>query len=232
MDSQFHDVSRELPRRYDKPQLLLEKETITNELKKNKTIFFISVGGLFTALLIIISLYYKSRKTEKIHRKIAQDLIQSVHENKVKINNELKEENFSDKITKQESTKDKTANFVSEDLAQTILKELEIFETKEFFLDKGITLSTVAKKIKTNSKYLSEVINIYKRKNFAAYINELRIDYAINRLASDKKFRSYKIPFIAEELGYNNEQAFALAFKKRTGITLSTYLKEIEKTEC
>ncbi|PTT68877.1 transcriptional regulator, partial [Chryseobacterium sp. HMWF001] len=59
----------------------------------------------------------------------------------------------------------------------------------------------------------------------------LRIDYAINRLAIDRKFRSYKIPFIAEDLGYNNEQAFTLAFKKRTGTTLSIYLKEIEKQE-
>lgn len=231
LDSQFHDVSRELPRRYDKPQLLLEKETITNELKKNKTIFFIFIGALLTVLFIFILLYCKSRKTEKIHRKIAQDLIQAVHENKIKDNNELKEVNSSDKITEQESIKDKTINFVSEDLAQTILKELKTFETKELFLNKGITLSSVAKKIKTNSKYLSEVINIHKKKNFAAYINELRIDYAINRLAKDKKFRSYKIPFIAEELGYNNEQAFTLAFKKRTGITLSTYLKEIEKTK-
>lgn len=230
LDSQFHNVARELPRRYDTPQLLLEKETITNELKKNKIIFFISVGGLLTALFMLILLYYKSRKTEKIHRKIAQDLIQSVNENKIK-ENKLQKENSSNEITEQQNIKDKTINFVSEDLAQTILKELEMFEAKELFLNKGITLSNVAKKIKTNSKYLSEVINIHKRKNFAAYINELRIDYAINRLATDKKFRSYKIPFIAEELGYNNEQAFTLAFKKRTGITLSTYLKEIEKTE-
>ncbi|WP_313002663.1 helix-turn-helix domain-containing protein [Chryseobacterium gleum] len=83
--------------------------------------------------------------------------------------------------------------------------------------------------IKTNSKYLSEVINTHKGKNFTAYLNDLRIDYAIGRLAKDKKFRSYKIPFIAEELGYNNEQAFTLAFKKKTGTLLSVYLKEIEK---
>lgn len=232
LDSQFREVSRELPRRYDKPKLLSEKETITNELKNNKTIFFFCTGGLLVAFLILTFLYYKSRKTEKIHRKIAQDLIHSVHENNnTKEDNTLQEKSSPNKILQQENAKDKTVNIVSDDLAQTILKELEIFEAKELFLNKGITLSNVAKKIKTNSKYLSEVINIHKRKNFAAYINDLRIDYAINRLTTDRKFRSYKIPFIAEELGYNNEQAFTLAFKKRTGITLSTYLKEIEKTE-
>ncbi|MDQ0065160.1 helix-turn-helix domain-containing protein [Chryseobacterium lathyri] len=229
LDSQFRDVSRELPRRYDKPKLLLEKETITNELKKNKIILIVSVAGLSIALLIFTLLYYKSKKIEKKHRKIAQELMQSVQENsKIKVNSKSKED-FSDKIIQQENIKDKTINIVSEDLVQTILKELETFEARELFLNKGITLSNVAKKIKTNSKYLSEVINVHKGKIFAAYINDLRIDYAINRLTTDKKFRSYKIPFIAEELGYNNEQAFTLAFKKRTGITLSTYLKEIEK---
>ncbi|WP_449401463.1 helix-turn-helix domain-containing protein [Chryseobacterium wanjuense] len=113
-------------------------------------------------------------------------------------------------------------------MSQAILNELENFETKEQFLVTGITLGSLAKKVKTNSKYLSEVINTYKGKNFAAYLNDLRIDYAINRLATDKKFRSYKISSIAEELGYNTEQAFMLAFKKRTGTPLSIYLKEIE----
>ncbi|PVV53533.1 hypothetical protein DD829_18675 [Chryseobacterium sp. HMWF035] len=59
-------------------------------------------------------------------------------------------------------------------------------------------------------------------------MNYHHIDYAINRLATDRKFSLYKIPFIVEELGYNNEFSFNLAFKKRAGTTLSTYLKEIE----
>lgn len=116
-----------------------------------------------------------------------------------------------------EEIKDKNTSIISEELTQSILRELEIFESKEQFLNKGITLGSLAKKIKTNSKYLSEIINTHKRKNFAAYLNDLRIDYAINRLTQDKRFRSYKIPFIAEELGYNNEQAFTLAFKKEQG---------------
>ena len=46
-------------------------------------------------------------------------------------------------------------------------------------------------------------------------MNYHHIDYAINRLATDRKFPSYKIPFIVEELGYNNESSFNLAFKKK-----------------
>jgi YesN/AraC family two-component response regulator len=182
---------------------------------------------LLVSHLLFINVYFKYKKSEKNYKKIAQDLIQSVNENRGSRESEIKKEILPETLPV-ENTEDRTTRAISEDIAQTILKELDIFESKDQFLNKGITLGSLAKKIKTNSKYLSEIINTYKGKNFATYLNDLRIDYAINRLANDRKFRSYKIPFIAEELGYNNEQAFTLAFKKRTGTPLSVYLKEIE----
>lgn len=228
LDSQFRYISRELPRRYDRPKLLKDKENILIELKNKKIFFYSSLFILSLILLIFIILYRKSKKAEKQYRKIAQELIQSVNENKAKKEIEFTKDTISDKIQEQVIV-DKTNKTISEDIAQTILAELENFETKEQFLNKGITLGNLAKKIKTNSKYLSEIINTYKGKNFAAYLNDLRINYAIKRLAEDKKFRSYKISSIAEELGYNTEQAFTLVFKKRTGTPLSIYLKEIER---
>lgn len=231
LDTQFRYISRELPRRYDTPELQQEKESITNELTKRKSLFYIVLSLLLISHLLFINVYFKYKKSEKNYKKIAQDLIQSVNENKIGKNKLSEVKEILPEVSKLENTEhseDKTPRTISEDIAQTILKELEIFESKDQFLNKGITLGSLAKKIKTNSKYLSEIINTYKGKNFATYLNDLRIDYAINRLANDKKFRSYKIPFIAEELGYNNEQAFTLAFKKRTGTPLSIYLKEIE----
>ncbi|MDF2933807.1 MAG: hypothetical protein K0R36_3138 [Chryseobacterium sp.] len=224
LDSKFRYISRELPRRYDAPKLLQEKENIIREIENKKTISYVFIGFLLLSLSLLILAYYRSKKAEKQHKKIARDLLQSIADN----HSENKVEN-SENIASKDNLKDRTNRVIAEDVAETILKELNLFETKEHFLKKGITLTTLAKKIKTNSNYLSEIINTYKEKNFNTYLNDLRIEYALNRLAKDKKFRSYKIPFIAEELGYNNEQAFTLAFKKRTGTPLSIYLKEIEK---
>ena len=232
LHSQFRYISREIPRRYDTPKLLKEKEIITKELKTKKIFLYSSLIIILPILVVLIFLYNKSKKAEKLHRKIAQDLIQSVHKNNsMYTETSFVEERFAHDTIPQENTRSKGYSNISEDLSQTLLKELEKFEINEHFLVTGITLGTLAKKLKTNSKYLSEVINNHKGKNFAAYLNDLRIDYAIKRLAEDKKFRSYKISSIAEELGYNTEQAFTLAFKKRTGTPLSIYLKEIEKTK-
>lgn len=232
LDFQFRYISRELPRRYDTPQLLKEKENIITDLQKRKQVLYISISILIIVLLILFYLYRKSKNSEKRHREIAQKLIHSIEEKK----NVLTESEpnvviseISDKKTPFNQTESKSKS-IPEDVVQFILKGLENFETKEQFLKKGITLSSLAKTIKTNSAYLSDVINTYKEKNFASYLNDLRINYALKRLVHDKKFRSYKLSVISEELGYNNEQAFSIAFKKKTGTTLSIYIKEVEKS--
>lgn len=254
LDEQFEYLSTELPKKYDTPKLLQEKEDIINDLKNRKTFLYTSIGLLLIILLILAYLYYNSKKTEKKHKQIAQDLIHSIEhknlevsdksnvvllrelesatenlpldsfENNVIQNNESLTEEAVEKI---EIKANKT---IPEDVIQNILKELRNFEAKELFLKKGITLASLAKSLKTNTAYLSEIINTHKGKNFAAYLNDLRINYALNQLVVDRRFRSYKLSVIAEELGYNNEQAFSLAFKKKTGTTLSIYIKEIENS--
>ncbi|ASW75609.1 hypothetical protein IQ37_09630 [Chryseobacterium piperi] len=229
LDEQFEYLSTELYQKYDTPNLLEEKERIISSLENRKIILYVSLGLLSIVLLLLSLLYYRSKKIEKKHRKIAHDLIESIEKRSLEI-----PENKVDIVPLQNAEKvdieDKVTKTTPEDVTQFILKELKIFETKELFLKKGITSASLAKSIKTNTTYLSEVINTHKGKNFAGYLNDLRIDFALNRLIKDKKFRSYKLSVIAEELGYNNEQAFSLAFKKKTGTTLSIYIKEIEKT--
>jgi YesN/AraC family two-component response regulator len=222
-------LSTELPKKYDTPNLLLEKENIINELKSKKLLFYTTIGIMALLLLTLFFLYCKSRKAEIIHRKTAQDLINSIEE-RHKINPETE---VSEVINEEASVQQepKVVKNIPDEVVQAIFKELQDFEKNEQFLKKGITLSSLAQSINTNTAYLSEVINSYKEKNFIAYLNDLRIDYALERLKEDKRFRSYKLAVIADELGYNNAQAFTAAFKKKTQTTLSTYIKEIEKQQ-
>lgn len=255
LDEQFKYLSSELPKKYDVPNLLRQKENIINDLENRKTVLYASLSILLLILLSLSYLYYKSKKREKSHRKIAQDLIQSIEKKNlealdIKPNlssdqkhkliekevpfHELENQFINDDKNKIEQfskeMENKAVKTIPEDVLKYVLRELTLFENKELFLKKGITLANLAKNMKTNTAYLSEIINRYKGKNFAAYLNDLRIDYALNKLVEDKRFRSYKLSVIAEELGYNNEQAFSLAFKKKTGTTLSIYIKEIEHT--
>ncbi|MDR6371742.1 YesN/AraC family two-component response regulator [Chryseobacterium bernardetii] len=216
--------------KYDTPNLLQEKEVIINELKNKKTFLYASVSILVLILILLTYFYYKTKKAEKEHRKIAQDLIHLIEKRNLEAaqNKNDKPVEIYEPVKVENETK--TIKTVPEDVAQSILKDLDNFENKLHFLKNGITLTSLAKNIKTNTAYLSEIINNHKDKNFTTYLNDLRIDYALDQLVKDKKFRSYKLPAIAEEIGYNNVQAFSIAFKKKTGTTPSIYIKEIEKS--
>ena len=227
LDEQFRYLSIELSNKYDIPNLRKEKETIISELKAKKIFSYSTIAILCLLLAILVIILYKVKKAEKKQRLIAQDLIKSIENNTLKDDKEL----ISEPEIISKEIIEPIVKAVPDDIVQNILGGLEKFEARESYLKKGITLNSLAKNMKTNTTYLSEVINSYKGKNFSTYLNDLRIDYALMKLVKDKDFRLYKLSVIAEEVGYNTEQAFCLAFKRKTGTTLSTYTKEIEKTK-
>ena len=112
-----------------------------------------------------------------------------------------------------------------------IIKGLERLERQEFFLSTECSLRTMAKKVKTNATYLSKIINEHKGANFNDYINALRIEYAVNRINNDRKFRSFSVKSIASELGYKSDYSFAKHFKSRIGMNPSFYIRSIDNNE-
>ncbi|RKN13156.1 AraC family transcriptional regulator, partial [Aquimarina sp. AD1] len=61
--------------------------------------------------------------------------------------------------------------------------------------------------------------------------NELRIDFVVEKLKSDSKFRKYTIKAIANDIGFNTTDAFSRSFHKKTGIFPSFFLKQLEKKQ-
>lgn len=112
---------------------------------------------------------------------------------------------------------------------EAVLKRLAKLEEQHYFLESTCSLAAMAKKAKTNTTYLTQIIKQYKGKTFYQYINKLRIDYSIDRLNKDHQFRKYAIKHIALEVGYKSPESFTKHFKKSTGINPSYYIKELDK---
>lgn len=130
--------------------------------------------------------------------------------------------------TKDQELEEKETTDVPEETKQQILAGLKKLEEKKYFLQQDCNSYNVAKKIGTNTTYLSKVINSHFGKNFNTYINDLRINYAIVRIKNDVLFRSYSIQSIAEEIGYKSADSFTKYFKKDTGLNPSFYIKNIK----
>ncbi|WP_046755559.1 helix-turn-helix domain-containing protein [Kordia jejudonensis] len=132
--------------------------------------------------------------------------------------------------TTEESKPDKTTSqnaIKSDKTVDEILQKLTNLEAQEFYLNPKYNLYATAKKIDTNTTYLSNILNTYKKMTFTEYLNTLRIDYTLHRLENDKKFRMYTIKAMAKEVGYKSHGSFSRAFKAKTGENPSTYLKKI-----
>ncbi|MFH6945517.1 helix-turn-helix domain-containing protein [Flavobacterium sp. FlaQc-50] len=122
------------------------------------------------------------------------------------------------------------SNFIIKDETRAeILDKLIKLEEKRLFLRQDFTLHNVAKRLKTNTAYLSKIVNSELDKNFSSYVNELRINYIIIELKNNAKLRSYSINAIAEEIGYKSPESFTKYFKVATGISPSIYIKKINQ---
>ena len=210
----YKNLNETLIKKYDTPLLLSEKEKIIEKLKTSEKKASYTIIGLdLLILVVIISFIWIFKKQQKSKKKPLN--IQPI-ENKIILN----------KINKQ--TKNKEINNISKEVIKNVLKDLKQFEADNDFLENNLTLSVLSKKINTNSNYLSKIINTHKNLNFSSYISYLRIEYCLEKLKSDSKFRKYSITAIAFEIGFNNVESFSKAFYKTTNMYPSTFIKELK----
>ena len=205
-------LNKELINKYDIPKIKTEKRTVLKEMKRNKRISFFVILSISTILFIVFLLLFFQSKQKTKYRKRFHEIIKQ-HET------EKEQPNLHKK---------KTSN-IPDEIVENILLSLNKFEEKNQFITSDITLALLAKKINTNSNYLSKVINIYKEKNFTNYMNELRVEYAIKKMKTDTTFRKYTIKAIALDVGFKSSDSFSKAFLKQKGIKPSYFLRELLK---
>ena len=216
-------LNKNIVQKYDTPYLISQKEVLITTLnrdksKLNRNITLIVITSLFVIGIIGIVLVYNYRKRQLYKKKFELLLQEKDKETIIAVTEENKE-----KMIK--------ASGLSEDIAQAIMAKLDEFELTHSYTDNKITLHGLAKQLETNSAYLSKAVNAYKNKNFAAYINELRVDYAIEKLKTDALFRKYVVKTIAYEVGFNSTESFSKTFYKKTGIYPSYFIKQLDKQE-
>ena len=125
--------------------------------------------------------------------------------------------------------KEPDAKMMTEETLHKILNSLDAFEAGTLFINRNMSLPFLAGHFNTNTRYLSRVINQYKQKDFSSYINELRINYIVEKLKNDPVWRQYKISTLAEETGFSSHGKFTPVFKAITGLSPSVYIKYLEE---
>ena len=211
------DLGKGLSKIYKTSLILSEKENVIAELEKQSNHYILWIWSLAVfCIVLVIGCFFYLRWINKIHIQRFDALIQkdiSAPRSETKANGKRKK-----KVE------------LSEKLIREILSKLERFEKEKGYLHQNLSVSSLAKKLKTNTNYLSNIINIYKEKNFPQYVNDLRIDYAVRQLKTDDNtLIKYSIKALTKEFGFNTEGSFRSAFEKKTGICPSYFLQQFEK---
>lgn len=206
------DVSQHYFNDYIKSNLTLEKEQLKKEVKFLNYQSVILIVFLTIIVIVAFLVYIKlKKKNELLNRKV---------------------EEYLEKLS-QDSTEEIVVNKVVSDsdkaLFQDLADKIEEFEDNIEFINSDVSLDSLAKKLNTNRSTLSKYINTYKHKNFRKYINDLRINYIIKMIVSDKKYLNLTMDGLAEECGFNSRQKFSDAFLDTTSIRPKDFIKNLSE---
>ncbi len=219
LQNDYKELNDILVKQYDTPQLLAEKERLVQEANTKSSRYGSYIIVLIGSVILFIGLFSYQYYRRRLYQKRFEVLTQ-----KKDTTQEIKEEVLIKE--KEISTKDIG---ISSTIIEEVLAKLNEFEEKRGFVSTKITLTNLSSSLVTNNKYLSKIINVYKEKSFSQYINDLRIDYIVERLQEDKKLRNYTIKAIARETGFNTAEVFSKAFYGKHGIYPSYFIKKLEK---
>ena len=190
----------------------------SNSIIASKNYFKISLFSILIVLsFVIFSFYYYYKLQKEKHYRFLK-IIQNLKESK---NSEISNPQI-------DKTEAQPKQIIDEELIEKIGLGLKKLEQKETFLDPNFKLAFVAKKLNTNTAYLSQYLNQIMQKTFSEYTQELRIQYVLQKLNDAPHFRKYTLQAIAEEVGYKDANTFVRVFKKQTGLTPNYYIEKLK----
>lgn len=235
---------------YDKMETKLQQETIevyfnigkedaSKEIleieKLNGRIILLrkAVIGLLVLLVVFIIgfLIWKNNQKKKDNLKamlLIEEFKRQIENNKTMDQTEVLPQTEALPVIDALPKKESFTLSIDEEKEDLIIRKLRELEDKLVFLNQDYTQQFVAKKIKTNTAYLSFVVNKRLGKSFSEYANELKINYVINQLITNPTYRKYSTQAIAESAGFKKANSFTISFKKRTGLTPVQFAEKIE----
>lgn len=156
-------------------------------MEKDKLKMLIIIFSCIVFLCVVLYFVFSKRKHQKNiehFQKILKDL-----DERLNTKNELIKEFQNAELTVSEpissNSKVEAALMMNTETKNKLLLKLQEFEASNLFTENTISLAMLSTYCETNSRYLSYLINTYKKKDFNNYINELRVNFIIEKLKNE-----------------------------------------------
>lgn len=217
---------------------VIAPENVVKPNKKSTQISIVKNAAIIVLLISLIGLIVffkvKQKKQRSKFRNIIRSQLQMIssrsESSPLKTENSdfsnISVEEVDDRI--EGTDKKRNESLMTSETELKLLELLEEFERGDLYNNKNMSLSFLAAELNTNTKYLSYVINQHKCADVKTYVNRLRINYIIDKLINDEKYRQYKISILADECGFSSHSKFASVFKAVTDFSPSAYIKYLD----
>ena len=119
-------------------------------------------------------------------------------------------------------------------VGQKLMEELKdqilnIILFQQRYRDKNYSAKQLAEDLKTNTRYISAVVNVKFNMNYASFVNKFRIEEAMNILSSEK-YKDLNMEDISDMVGFSNRQSFYASFYRINGMTPREYKLSAQKS--
>lgn len=192
-----------------------DKEFQSMLVKSYRSSNYYLIGGIVLFSIILVLLYFQYRSKHHGYNKLVEKNMELIKAQK------LKEQKVNNNSSRTNNLTNSSESKNQQELYEILLAYMK---NERPFLESDLTVKKMAKKLQTNTHYISEVINQKFGYNFNQFINEYRVNEAC-KLLSNHNNNHFTIESIAQQSGFKSKSAFNNAFKSITGVTPSYYKK-------
>lgn len=190
-----------IQRKYEYEHHAREMQQQANLIQKKKRELFVSAIITVAVIICMLVTYLMYRNKDRMYTKIARQYKELV-----------------DQRQQQEKRE--------EDKNSELFARLEdVMKNKKLYLEKNLTRERAAEMIGSNRTYLSQMINEKTGMSFVHYVNNYRLNEAIEILSNPND----KIPMkaLADHLGFSSPGTFYKLFLEKVGMTPAKYREKI-----
>lgn len=210
INKDFTYLSSRIHKEYDTRILIDSQKNLEHQNSWGKIFIFM----LFVIVItLVILIYFRNKREQEIKLKYTE------------LQKKL-QKGLSIVPAAETKTEKNQKSPLSEVIVNEILEKLVRFENENGFIEKGMSLNKLAKKLNTNANYLSYIVNEKRGINFNKYLAELRINYITQKIYYEKKYLNYTVEGLAEECGIASRQNFSDLFFSINGIRPADFIKK------
>ena len=207
-----YKVSEEKQKNAMQQVLLMEKD------KKLQVMIFVAVLALCVSVFVFLLYHHRTKQYKEIVRTNLDKI-----ENEKRLRIQLEKAGKDGKA----ETKYNTSSLNEEKSKQLFISLEHLMYDERVYHDSGLTLDKLASMLGTNRTYLSRVINEQSGKSYSDYINNYRINEAVEILSDPQNEEQIKT--ISYNIGFASPQTFYALFKAKIGISPSIYRSNAKK---